>query len=119
MGRPRRSLEQALAIFRKALPPDHPRIATSLNNLGIVQSELREYGAARQSYQQVLAILRKALPPDHPEIADSLDNLGLVQRSCGSMRRRSRAMEQGWPFAARPCPRTTPISHFPCVTSDF
>ena len=33
----RRSLEE-LAIFRKALPPDHPDIANSLNVLGNVQS---------------------------------------------------------------------------------
>ena len=79
MGRPGRAISR-LAIYRNALPPDHPRIADSLNNLGNVQRELREYGAARQSYQQALAIRRKALPPDHPEIADSLNNLGNVQR---------------------------------------
>ena len=31
--------EQALAIRRKALPADHPDIADSLNNLGVVQDE--------------------------------------------------------------------------------
>ena len=47
----KQSHEQALAIRRKSLPPDHPDIATSLNNLGAVQSELREYAAAKQSYR--------------------------------------------------------------------
>ena len=32
-----------------------------LTNLGIVQSELREYAAAKQSHEQALAIRRKAL----------------------------------------------------------
>ena len=75
----KQSHEQALAIRRKSLPPDHPDIAYSLNNLGKVQYELREYAAAKQSHEQALAIRRKSLPPDHPDIAYSLNNLGNVQ----------------------------------------
>ena len=75
----KQSHEYALAIRRKSLPADHPDIATSLDNLGLVQSALREYAAAKQSHEQALAIHRKSLPPDHPLIAHSLDNLGLVQ----------------------------------------
>ena len=37
----KRSYEEALVIRRKALPPNHPDIASSLNNLGIVQYEMR------------------------------------------------------------------------------
>ena len=48
----KQSHEEALAIFRKSLPPDHPDIATSLNNLGIVQYALREYAAAKQSHER-------------------------------------------------------------------
>ena len=62
----KQSYEQALAIFRKSLPPDHPVIATSLGNLGLVQFELREYAAAKQSHEQALAICRKSLPPGPP-----------------------------------------------------
>ena len=40
MRRRRQSHEEALAIRRKSLPPDHPDIAYSLNNLGIVQSRV-------------------------------------------------------------------------------
>ena len=68
----KQSHEQALAICRKSLPPDHPDIATSLNNLGIVQYALREYAAAKQSHEQALAIRRKSLPPDHPDIASTV-----------------------------------------------
>ena len=75
----KQSHEQALAIRRKSLPPDHPDIAGSLNNLGAVQYALREYAAAKQSHEQALAIRRKSLPPDHPDIAHSLNNLGVVQ----------------------------------------
>ena len=68
----KQSHEQALAICRKSLPPDHPDIATVLNNLGNVQDELRDYAAAKQSIEEALAIRRKSLPPDHPDIALSL-----------------------------------------------
>ena len=61
------------------MPPDHPDIATSLNNLGIVQRDLREYTAAKASHEEALGIRRKALPPGHPNISDSLSNLGVVQ----------------------------------------
>ena len=62
----KQSHEQALAIRRKALPQDHPDIASSLNYLGAVQHELREYAAAKQSHEQALAICRKSLPPGPP-----------------------------------------------------
>jgi CHAT domain-containing protein len=78
-GGAKQSYEQALAIRRKSLPLDHPLIAYSLNNLGMVQSELREYAAAKQSHEQALVIFRKSLSPDHPDIAHSLNNLGIVQ----------------------------------------
>src|SRR5208337_760229 len=79
----KQSYEQALAIFRKSLPPDHPLIAYSLNSLGLVQSALREYAAAKQSYQEALAIFRKSLPPDHPVIAFPLLSLGLQGLTSG------------------------------------
>ena len=55
MRRPSRPIT-GVAIRRKSLPPDHPDIASSLNNLGKVQDALREYAAAKQSYEQALAI---------------------------------------------------------------
>ena len=79
--------EQALAIRRKVLPRDHPRIAANLYNLGLAQQRLEQYAAAKGYYEQALAIERKALPPNLPHIADSLNNLGIVQqgsaRVCG------------------------------------
>ena len=41
-------------------------IAQSLNNLGNVQSGLREYAAAKQSHEQALAIRRKSCPRTTP-----------------------------------------------------
>jgi CHAT domain-containing protein/Tfp pilus assembly protein PilF len=68
-----------VAIRRRILPKDHPDIADSLNNLGIVQRALRDYEGARQSHEEALAIRRRVLPKDHPDIAQSLHYLGTVQ----------------------------------------
>ena len=104
MRRPSRAIEQALAIRRKSLPPDHPDIAYSLGNLGNVQDELREYAAAKQSYEQVLAIFRKSLPPDHPDIARSLICLGNVQ----SALREYAAAKQSYEEALAICRKSLP-----------
>jgi CHAT domain-containing protein len=81
----RQHYEEALAIYRKALPKDHPDIAGSLHNLGIVLGALGELPAARQHYEEALAIFRKALPKDHPAIAHSLAGLGTVLYAQGEL----------------------------------
>src|SRR5262249_41377861 len=79
----RTSHEEALAIFRKALPKDHADIATCLNDLGNAQDELRQYAAARKSYQEALAIRRRVLPKAHPGIARALLSLGWLSLASG------------------------------------
>ena len=81
----RASHEQALGIFRRALPPGHPVIAESLNSLGLVQVELGDYAGARASLEQALGIRRKALPEGHPDIAASLTSLGLIDLASGGL----------------------------------
>ena len=71
---------------------------------------LRKYTAAKSSHEEALAIRRKALPPGHPDIADSLNNLGIVQWDLREYAAAKVSYEEAWPSAARPCPRTTPIS---------
>ena len=61
------------------MPEGDPAIAVTLNNLGNVQDDLREYAGAKRSLKEALDIRRKALPSDDPAIADSLNNLGTVQ----------------------------------------
>ena len=74
----KRSDEEALAILRKILPPEHPDIALCLTGLGRVQAELRNYAGARKDLEEALLICRKALPPDHPLTAQVLNSLGIV-----------------------------------------
>ena len=67
--------KRALTIREKALGPDHPNVAVSLNNLaGLYQTQGR-YAEAEPLYKQSLAINEEALGSDHPNTALSLNNL--------------------------------------------
>ena len=68
----------ALSLLATALPPDHPDLANSLNDLALLQLALRDFDAARLLLENAHAILRKALPSDHPDIAASLGNRALL-----------------------------------------
>ena len=74
---------QALAIHKKALGPDHPDTAQSLNNLGALLKAQGDYAGARPYDEQALAIRKKALGPDHPDTAQSLNNLAYLLQAQG------------------------------------
>ena len=75
--------QRSLAISEKALGPDHPEVAATLNNLaGLYRSQGR-YEEAEPLYQRDLAISEKALGPDHPSVATTLNNLAGLYRSQG------------------------------------
>ncbi|CAF4683698.1 unnamed protein product, partial [Didymodactylos carnosus] len=67
--------DKALKIRIKALPPDHPDIANTYNNIGLVQWNKGEYDLALMNYDKALKIRIKALPPDHPDIAKTYNNI--------------------------------------------
>ena len=70
--------QRSLAIREKTLGPDHPHVATSLNNLALLYSDQGKYAAAEPLYQRSLAICEKALGPDHPHtrlVRSNLDAL--------------------------------------------
>src|SRR5438552_1919624 len=76
--------EQSLAIREKALGPDHPNTAASLNNLaGLYQSQ-GAYRKAEPLYVRALAILEKTLGTDNPDTAASLNNLAELYRLQGA-----------------------------------
>ena len=76
-------LERALAIDEKALGPDHPSVATDLNNLGMLLQDTGDLAAARPYLERALAIDEKALGPDHPSVATDLNNLGMLLKDTG------------------------------------
>ena len=75
--------KRSLAIWEKALGPDHPDVATSLNNLAVLYREQGRYADAEPLYKRSLAIDEKALGPDHPDVATSLNNLAVLYDNQG------------------------------------
>ena len=63
--------ERALAIREKALDPDHPDVAGSLNDLGMLYGIAGPHTKAEPLLKRALAIREKALGPDHPDVAQS------------------------------------------------
>jgi tetratricopeptide (TPR) repeat protein len=67
---------QSLHLREKALGPEHPGTALSLNNLGYLYAEVGDYAKAGPLYERALKIREKVLGPNHPHTATSLNNLG-------------------------------------------
>jgi CHAT domain-containing protein/Tfp pilus assembly protein PilF len=74
---------RAVAIREKTLGPEHPDLASSLNNLASLLYTVGDYAGARPLYERALAVQEKALGPDHPDIATSLDNLASLLYAMG------------------------------------
>jgi len=76
-------LEQALAIGRRTLGPDHVRLAQSLNALGVLQRQLGNVGAAEPLLREGLAMRRRLLGNVHADVAVTLVELSRVLRDRG------------------------------------
>ena len=70
--------ERALTLREKALGPDHPDVATSLNTLAVLYIAKGDYARAEPLALRGLAIREKALGPDHPAVAISLNDLAVL-----------------------------------------
>jgi tetratricopeptide (TPR) repeat protein len=81
---------RALAINEKALGPEHPDLATRLNNLAGLYLATGRYGEAEPLYRRAMAILDKSLPSDHPNLAVVRENYAPVLDELG---RREEAAE--------------------------
>jgi tetratricopeptide (TPR) repeat protein len=67
--------QQLLAIREKTLGPNHPDVASALNNLAALYEEQSLYEKAEPLYKQALVIREKTLRPDDPDVAHSLNTL--------------------------------------------
>ena len=77
--------KQALEVAQTNVGPDHPDVASSLNNLALIYHTQGGYAKAEPLYKRSLAIREKALGPDHPDVANSLNNLAKLYRDTGRM----------------------------------
>ncbi|CAF0953761.1 unnamed protein product [Adineta steineri] len=67
--------ERALEIRRRILPPMHPLLATSYNDLGILYHRQKRYEQALSAYETCLEIRRCSLPEGHWALAMIFNNM--------------------------------------------
>ncbi len=87
--------EAALALRQRALPPGHPDIANSLNNLGLVAWQQGRLEEALLAHQRALALRLERLGAEHPDVAMSLNNLAPVLGELGRHEEALSVVEQG------------------------
>ena len=56
------------------LGPEHPDVAVSYNNLGIIYRSQGKFEEAAPLYTRSRAIKEKVFGPDHPKVALALNN---------------------------------------------
>jgi tetratricopeptide (TPR) repeat protein len=71
--------EAILKIKEDKLGANHPSIASTLNDLGIVQENMGNDHKALAYFNRALEIRQKSLPPNHLDVAECLTNLSRVQ----------------------------------------
>ena len=94
--------ERALAIREKALGPEHPKTAMSLNNLALLLRAQGDLAAARPLFERALAIREKALGSEHPDTNRTRCHLARLLNRAPCPRKGSRpqpSLDQGH------CPR--------------
>ncbi|MCA9707186.1 MAG: serine/threonine protein kinase, partial [Myxococcales bacterium] len=69
---------RALALLEQELEPEHPAIASALNNIGHALHDQGQLGAALEHHQRALSSWQRALGPRHHTVAISLANIGHV-----------------------------------------
>jgi tetratricopeptide (TPR) repeat protein len=67
------------------LGPDHPDVAFSLNNLGVVLQAQGDYAKAGERFERVLGIMESTCDPSHPHVATALNNLAGVLQDQGDL----------------------------------
>jgi tetratricopeptide (TPR) repeat protein len=75
--------QRSLALAEHAYGPDHPNVASSLNNLAELYRAEGKHAEAEPLYKRSLAIDERAYGPDHPDVATDLNNLALLYRAQG------------------------------------
>src|SRR5436309_11575 len=76
--------QKALEVAEQKVGPNHPDVATSLNNLAAFYDTQGAYAKAEPLYQRSLAIWEKARGTDHPDVAASLNNLAGLNKTGGA-----------------------------------
>ena len=84
-SRARILLERALTKFEKAYGLDHPNVAATVSNLGIVLKAEGDIEGAKKCYERALKIDEAAYGPEHPDVAIRVNNLGGAHLAQGDL----------------------------------
>ncbi len=68
-------MERALKIDEKSYSPEHPEVATDLNNLATLYKATNRLAEAEPLMKRALKIDEKSYGPEHPNVARDLNNL--------------------------------------------
>ena len=68
-------MRRALEIDERSFGPDHPEVATDLNNLAELLKDMDLPAEAERLMRRSLAIDEQSFGPDHPKVAIRLNNL--------------------------------------------
>jgi tetratricopeptide (TPR) repeat protein len=74
-------LRRSLAICEASLGPDHPDVATALNNLALLLRDTNRLGEVESLLRRALAIYEASFGPDHPHVATALTNLAWLLKA--------------------------------------
>jgi serine/threonine-protein kinase len=92
--------ERSLAIWEKALGPDHPDVALALTTLGRILVHGGELDAAAGRLQRALSIYEKTLGKSHPFLAAPLLGLGELALARGAPAEAAPLLERALSFDA-------------------
>jgi hypothetical protein len=96
-----RLLREAIQLQEADLGPDHPDLANTLNNLGVLCEMAGRPAEAEGCYRRAYEIAAATLPSDHPYVTTSRDNL---TEFCTA-----RGKPLDLPLPVRPAPSAEPL----------
>ena len=107
--KPSRSISAHSQSTEKALGPDHPSVATTLNNLAGLYNTQGHYAKAEPLYKRALSIEEKALGPDHPSVATTLNNLAGLYHTQGHYAKAEPLYKRALSITKKHSVLTTPV----------
>jgi tetratricopeptide (TPR) repeat protein len=94
-------LEQALAIRRRTLPPDHPDLANGLNNVADALMLVGRVDQARSMAEEAVSISERVNGPEHGVTGLLLTTLSEIQRRQGQLDDAYRGVTRALPLCER------------------
>ena len=75
----------SLKIYENVYSENHPKVATSLANLGNLYDNIGDYKKAKMFSLKSLKIRQRCYVSNHPDVANSLNQLGALYQKTGNL----------------------------------